>query len=74
MLSGERREARKFCRACPVRRDCLLKAILTKERWGVWGGLATNERTRAVQIASGDLWTLLGHFEAGTLESMVIKR
>jgi len=44
-------KARKeFCLAgCPVRRDCLLKALLDNERWGVWGGLTYPERKRALE-------------------------
>jgi hypothetical protein len=50
MRPAEIEAARKeFCLAgCPVRRDCLLYALLQNERWGVWGGLTHPERQRAL--------------------------
>ena len=30
--------AKQFCRACPVRVDCLDAALARREPWGVWGG------------------------------------
>lgn len=39
------RLAKKVCRACPVRRNCLDHS-LTHERYGVWGGLDERERAR----------------------------
>jgi WhiB family redox-sensing transcriptional regulator len=31
---------------CPVRRDCLLFAIHTGEKFGIWGGMSERERRR----------------------------
>jgi len=30
--------AKQFCRACPVRTECLDAALARREPWGVWGG------------------------------------
>ncbi len=30
--------AKQFCRACPVREECLDAALARREPWGVWGG------------------------------------
>lgn len=37
-------KAKRFCRACPVRLDCLEAAIRRNDRHGVWGGLNEDER------------------------------
>lgn len=42
-LARERR-AKSVCAACPVQRRCLRQAIAVDERYGVWGGLTTDER------------------------------
>lgn len=42
-LARERR-AKSVCAACPVQRRCLQQAIAVDERYGVWGGLTTDER------------------------------
>ena len=41
---GSTREAKKVCRGCEVRAECLEFALETHERWGVWGGLSERER------------------------------
>lgn len=42
-LARERR-AKSVCAVCPVRRRCLQQAIAVDERYGVWGGLSSDER------------------------------
>lgn len=44
--SRRRREqlAKHICRACPVLTDCLSWALVTREAYGVWGGLSPEER------------------------------
>jgi len=37
-------EAKKVCRACPVRAECLEYALAHDERYGVWGGTGEDER------------------------------
>lgn len=39
-------EAKKICRRCPVRQECLDYALRNKERFGVWGGFTELERRR----------------------------
>lgn len=39
-------EAKAICSVCPVREECLEHALLNKERFGLWGGLAPIERLR----------------------------
>ncbi|VAW09029.1 hypothetical protein MNBD_ACTINO01-2354 [hydrothermal vent metagenome] len=47
---AEERAAIAICAICPVREDCLDHAIVTKERFGVWGGLNGKERRRVSRI------------------------
>lgn len=42
-LTREQR-AKAVCAACPVRSQCLEHAIVSGERYGVWGGLTFDER------------------------------
>jgi WhiB family transcriptional regulator, redox-sensing transcriptional regulator len=51
-FTGERKRERKarevrakaVCASCPVRLECLEHAIACGERYGVWGGLTSDER------------------------------
>jgi WhiB family redox-sensing transcriptional regulator len=43
---GSTREAKKVCRACEVRPECLEYALAHDERFGIWGGLSERERRR----------------------------
>ncbi len=38
------REARAFCRTCPVRTECLAHALDEQVEYGVWGGMTERER------------------------------
>ena len=38
--------AKRICRECPVRKDCLLYALETPIDHGVWGGMTERERRR----------------------------
>ena len=44
-VGGSGAEAKRICRLCPVRRDCLDYALSQPEvLMGVWGGLTADER------------------------------
>jgi WhiB family redox-sensing transcriptional regulator len=43
---GSTREAKKVCRSCEVRDECLEYALDHDERFGIWGGLSERERRR----------------------------
>ena len=49
---GSTREAKKVCRACEVRAECLEYALAHDERFGIWGGMSERERRRLRQEAS----------------------
>jgi WhiB family transcriptional regulator, redox-sensing transcriptional regulator len=49
---GSTREAKKVCRACEVRADCLEYALEHDERFGIWGGMSERERRRLKREAS----------------------
>lgn len=38
--------AKKICRGCQAKDDCLTYAIERSERFGIWGGLTTKQRQR----------------------------
>jgi WhiB family redox-sensing transcriptional regulator len=42
--SVEEVTAKRVCRECTVRRDCLDYAIEANERLGIWGGMTRRER------------------------------
>jgi WhiB family redox-sensing transcriptional regulator len=37
-------EAKAVCRRCPVVPECLAWALTTPEKFGIWGGMTSNER------------------------------
>ena len=43
---GSTREAKKVCRGCEVRAECLEYALENDERFGIWGGLSERERRK----------------------------
>lgn len=49
------RDAKRICRACPVRAECLQYSLDNDERFGIWGGLSERERRR---LRKGDLSVL----------------
>ena len=44
VVEHEAVEAKAICSMCPVRVRCLEFAIVAGERFGIWGGLTTQER------------------------------
>ncbi len=55
----EHRIAKRICRACPVRAQCLAYAMEQPIDHGVWGGLTERERRRYRRVASEGDWRLL---------------
>lgn len=49
---GSTREAKKVCRGCEVRVECLEYALEHGERYGIWGGLSERERRRMSREAA----------------------
>jgi WhiB family redox-sensing transcriptional regulator len=45
------REARKVCKSCPVRKECLEFSVKTGQRFGVWGGQSERERRKIKRSA-----------------------
>jgi WhiB family redox-sensing transcriptional regulator len=43
---GSTREAKRVCRSCGVRAECLEYALEHDERFGIWGGMSERERRR----------------------------
>ena len=41
---GSAEEAKRICRSCKVRAECLAYALERGEGFGIWGGLTTQER------------------------------
>jgi len=55
-----RREAaaKSVCARCPVRIECLMDALESDERFGIWGGLTERERRslrRSEQVSPQDI-------------------
>lgn len=70
--------ARQQCSTCPVRRDCLLDALHSGNRWGVWGGLTSAERQRAFSAGlrrgrRRTIASIMALFDEGALEGLVIR-
>ena len=43
---GNNARAKRICRKCEVRAECLEYALARDERFGIWGGLSERERRR----------------------------
>ena len=43
---GSTYEAKKLCKICPVKDECLEYALERDESWGVWGGTSEKERRK----------------------------
>jgi len=56
---GSTREAKRVCRSCEVRAECLEYALENDERFGIWGGMSERERRRLKREA------VLSHRSAG---------
>ncbi|HVL64252.1 MAG TPA: WhiB family transcriptional regulator [Actinomycetota bacterium] len=52
----EHKEAKKICRSCPVRTECLSYAMDAPVDHGVWGGFTERERRRFRRQAGDAGW------------------
>ena len=58
---GSTREAKRVCRSCEVRAECLEYALEHDERFGIWGGMSERERRRLKRQAGLGQATQPGH-------------
>ena len=49
---GSTREAKRICKICEVRQECLDYALENDERFGIWGGMSERERRKLKRLAS----------------------
>jgi WhiB family transcriptional regulator, redox-sensing transcriptional regulator len=47
-------EAKAVCQRCPVNAECLDWALVSKQEWGVWGGLSEDERRALTRDAAAE--------------------
>jgi WhiB family redox-sensing transcriptional regulator len=50
---GSTTAAKRVCRACDVRAECLEFALENDERFGIWGGMSERERRRLKRPKQG---------------------
>lgn len=55
----EHRTAKKICRSCPVRKECLSYAMDAAVDHGIWGGLTERERRNYRRKAGAAGWRSL---------------
>lgn len=48
---SDKDDAKRICRTCPVRKECLAYALINQEPNGVWGGYDYKERKHIRSIA-----------------------
>lgn len=52
---GSTRDAKRVCRSCPVRAECLAYALDHDERFGIYGGMSERERRRLKREYGDDI-------------------
>lgn len=50
---AEQNVAKRICRGCPVRYECLADALDNRIEFGVWGGMTERERRALLRRHSG---------------------
>ncbi|MCD0444434.1 WhiB family transcriptional regulator [Glycomyces sp. A-F 0318] len=64
---AEQNNAKKVCRGCPVRLECLADALDNRIEFGVWGGMTERER-RALLRRHADVRSWRAVFEVALEE------
>lgn len=64
---AEQNNAKKVCRGCPVRLECLADALDNRIEFGVWGGMTERER-RALLRRHADVRSWRSVFEVALEE------
>src|SRR5213080_1097952 len=49
---AEQNVAKRICRGCPVRYECLADALDNRIEFGVWGGMTERERRALLRLSS----------------------
>lgn len=58
-------EAKRTCRGCPVRGECLTYAVVWNEVHGIWGGLTFDRRQKLRRLwVAGDALAFRAEFDA----------
>jgi WhiB family redox-sensing transcriptional regulator len=65
MTNVQARDGRMICASCPVRRDCLVDALLKREANGMRGGYLGHERRTAVVQHGGSMLAAMEAFDEG---------
>lgn len=47
---GSTADAKKICRLCDVRAECVTYALKNVERFGIWGALSERDRRRLLRL------------------------
>ena len=74
MTNVQARTGRAVCKACLVRRDCLMDALIVNERNGIRGGFLGGERRNALIKFSGSISAAMAAFDRGDFYSPKRKR
>lgn len=56
VVGHEQNLAKRVCRLCPVRYECLAYALDHKIEWGVWGGKTERERRTLLRRNPNTQW------------------
>jgi WhiB family redox-sensing transcriptional regulator len=70
---AEQNVAKKVCKGCPVRMECLADALDNRVEFGVWGGMTERER-RALLRKHPDVTSWRKVFEAALEKEADIRR